>query len=76
MNNHLGLKISTIALSIMLASCGGGGSKGYYENSNSGEGNQEIDQQEQISTSQLNSLRIDLDKNSLVAINGNLVVTV
>lgn len=72
MNNHLALKISTIALSIMLASCGGGG--GYYKE----ESNENIDIEEPIENSEqvVNSLKIELSKLSLAASNDSLVVTV
>ncbi|MGA9699587.1 MAG: hypothetical protein WBQ67_11790, partial [Acinetobacter sp.] len=36
MSKNVGLKLSTVALAVLLASCGGGGSEGYY---NDGSGN-------------------------------------
>ncbi|OAL75733.1 hypothetical protein AY606_13445 [Acinetobacter sp. SFB] len=41
MSKNVGLKLSTVALAVMLASCGGGGSEGYYnqEGSSNNSGN-------------------------------------
>jgi len=35
-NKQIGLKLSTVALAVLLASCGGGGSDGYFPDKNSG----------------------------------------
>ena len=68
------LKVSVIASAILLTACGGGGSSGYFESTNPS--TNPSDPQQQLSTSQLNSLRIDLDKNTLAAMNDSIVVTV
>lgn len=36
MSKNVGLKLSIVALAVVLASCGGGGSEGYFNNGNSG----------------------------------------
>ena len=36
MNKNVGLKLSTVALAVLLASCGGGGSEGYFNEQGSG----------------------------------------
>jgi len=72
---QLTLKLSAIAVSIMLASCGGGGGDGYYQNgssnSNSSSGNNSSSQQTTAS-----ALKIELDKLSVTATNDTLTVTV
>lgn len=73
MTNVFKTKLAVVAVSILLASCGGGGSKGYYEDSKS---EAPVDEEIKLSTSQLDSLRIDLDKNSLAVINDSIVVNV
>ncbi|KXO81671.1 hypothetical protein AYL20_14005 [Acinetobacter venetianus] len=72
-------KLSVIAISILLASCGGGGG-GYYgsnDSSNSGSDNGNSSGEtpsEEASTA--TSLKIELDKLSMAATNGQLTVTV
>ncbi|NHC04972.1 hypothetical protein G9F31_14600 [Acinetobacter sp. 187] len=73
MKNILKTKLTLVALSIILASCGGGGSNGYYEDNKS---QTPVDEETKLSTSQLDSLRIDLDKNSLAVVNDSIVVNV
>jgi hypothetical protein len=72
---QLTLKLSAIAVSIMLASCGGGGGDGYYQNgssnSNSSSGNNSSSQQTTAS-----ALKIELDKLSVTATNDTLTVTI
>lgn len=74
-------KLSVIAISILLASCGGGGG-GYYgsnNNSNNGSGNGNSGGQtpgEGQTTPKAAGLKIELDKLSMAATNGQLTVTV
>ena len=72
-------KLSVIAISILLASCGGGGG-GYYgsndsSSSGSDNGNSGGDTPSE-ETSTAASLKIELDKLSMAATNGQLTVTV
>ncbi|MEK5772563.1 hypothetical protein VXE29_18645, partial [Acinetobacter variabilis] len=73
---QLNLKLSAIAVSIMLASCGGGGDDGYYQNgssnSNSSSGSNNSGAQPATAT----ALKIELDKLSVAATNDTLTVTV
>lgn len=74
---QLTLKLSAIAVSIMLASCGGGGGDGYYQNassnsSNSSSGSDNSGFQQATAT----ALKIELDKLSVAATNDTLTVTV
>lgn len=71
------LKLSAIAVSIMLASCGGGGGDGYYQSgssnsSNSSSGSNNSGSQQATAT----ALKIELDKLSVAATNDTLTVTV
>ncbi|MCE6568217.1 hypothetical protein KSB39_08790 [Acinetobacter baumannii] len=72
---QLTLKLSAIAVSIMLASCGGGGGDGYYQNgssNNSSSGSNNSGSQQATAT----ALKIELDKLSVAATNDTLTVTV
>ncbi|PJF03887.1 Ig-like domain-containing protein [Acinetobacter seifertii] len=74
---QLTLKLSAIAVSIMLASCGGGGGDGYYQSgssnsSNSSSGSNNSGSQQATAT----ALKIELDKLSVAATNDTLTVTV
>lgn len=74
---QLTLKLSAIAVSIMLASCGGGGGDGYYQNgssnsNNSSSGGNTSGSEQTTAT----ALKIELDKLSVAATNDNLTVTV
>lgn len=73
---QLTLKLSAIAVSIILASCGGGGDDGYYQNgssnSNSSSGSNNSGAQPAAAT----ALKIELDKLSVAATNDTLTVTV
>jgi len=74
---QLTLKLSAIAVSIMLASCGGGGGDGYYQSgssnsSNSSSGSNNSGSQQTTAT----ALKIELDKLSVAATNDTLTVTV
>lgn len=72
---QLTLKLSAIAVSIMLASCGGGGD-GYYQNgssnSNSSSGSNNSGSQQATAI----ALKIELDKLSVAATNDTLTATV
>src|SRR5690606_13249963 len=74
-NKQLGIKLSTLTLALILAGCGGGGSKGYFNSGADSSTTPENSEQPQ-ETNQLDSLRIDLDKSTLTAVNDTLVVTV
>ena len=39
MSKNISLKLSTVALAVLLASCGGGGSEGYFNKQGSSSGN-------------------------------------
>ena len=39
MSKNISLKLSTVALAVLLASCGGGGSEGYFNKQGSTSGN-------------------------------------
>ncbi|EKL58478.1 hypothetical protein ACIN5110_0493 [Acinetobacter baumannii OIFC110] len=74
---QLTLKLSAIAVSIMLASCGGGGGDGYYQNgssnsNNPSSGSNNSGSQQATAT----ALKIELDKLSVAATNDTLTVTV
>ncbi|EXE75508.1 bacterial Ig-like domain family protein [Acinetobacter sp. 1130196] len=74
---QLTLKLSAIAVSIMLASCGGGGGDGYYQNgssnsNNSSSGGNTSGSEQTTAT----ALKIELDKLSVAATNDTLTVTV
>ncbi|EOQ66362.1 Ig-like domain-containing protein [Acinetobacter pittii] len=72
---QLTLKLSAIAISIMLASCGGGGGDGYYQNgssNNNSSGSNNSGSQQAAAT----ALKIELDKLSVAATNDTLTVTV
>ncbi|NUG23552.1 Ig-like domain-containing protein [Acinetobacter lactucae] len=72
---QLTLKLSVIAVSIMLASCGGGGGDGYYQNgssNNNSSGSNNGGSQQDTAT----ALKIELDKLSVAATNDTLTVTV
>ena len=74
---QLTLKLSAIAVSIMLASCGGGGGDGYYQNgssnsNNSSSGGNTSGSEQPTAT----ALKIELDKLSVAATNDTLTVTV
>ncbi|WP_031996578.1 MULTISPECIES: hypothetical protein [unclassified Acinetobacter calcoaceticus/baumannii complex] len=74
---QLTLKLSSIAVSIMLASCGGGGGDGYYQNgssnsNNSSSGGNTSGSEQTTAT----ALKIELDKLSVAATNDTLTVTV
>lgn len=75
MNKKLTLKLTAIAVSVLLASCGGGG--GYYgsndSSTSSGGGNSGGGT---ITTPTAAGLKIELDKLSMAATNGQLTVTV
>ena len=77
MSKSVGLKLSTVALAVVLASCGGGGSEGYYNqegsSNNSGNGNNGGNTGTSATVS---ALKIELDKLSMAATNGQLTVTV
>ena len=77
MSKNVGLKLSTVALAVVLASCGGGGSEGYYNqggsSNNSGNGNNGGNTGTSATVS---ALKIELDKLSMAATNGQLTVTV
>jgi len=79
MSKNVGLKLSTVALAVLLASCGGGGSEGYFNNegssSNSGNGNTNNGGTVGASAT-VSALKIELDKLSMAATNGQLTVTV
>ena len=77
MNKNVGLKLSTVALAVVLASCGGGGSEGYYnqEGSSNNSGNGNNGGNTGTSTA-VSALKIELDKLSMAAMNGQLTVTV
>ncbi|MBO1278894.1 hypothetical protein [Acinetobacter nosocomialis] len=74
---QLTLKLSAIAVSIMLASCGGGGGDGYYQNGSSNSNNSSsggnTSGSEQTTAK---ALKIELDKLSVAATNDTLTVTV
>lgn len=72
---QLTLKLSAIAISIMLASCGGGSGDGYYQNgssNNNSSGSNNGGSQQDAAT----ALKIELDKLSVAATNDTLTVTV
>lgn len=72
---QLTLKLSAIAISIMLASCGGGSGDGYYQNgssNNNSSGSNNGGPQQAAAT----ALKIELDKLSVAAANDTLTVTV
>lgn len=72
---QLTLKLSAIAISIMLASCGGGSGDGYYQNgssNNNSSGSNNGGSQQAAAT----ALKIELDKLSVAATNDTLTVTV
>ncbi|MCG2608888.1 Ig-like domain-containing protein [Acinetobacter sp. SM34] len=79
MSKNISLKLSTVALAVLLASCGGGGSEGYFNNqgssSNSGNGNTNNGGTAGTSAT-VSALKIELDKLSMAATNGQLTVTV
>lgn len=78
MSKNVGLKLSTVALAVLLASCGGGGSEGYFNNegsSNTGNGNINNGGNTETSVT-VSALKIELDKLSMAATNGQLTVTV
>ncbi|MDX8239521.1 hypothetical protein SLL78_14490 [Acinetobacter pittii] len=70
---QLTLKLSAIAISIMLASCGGGGGDGYYQN---GSSNNNSSGSNNSGSLQAAALKIELDKLSFAATNDTLTVTV
>lgn len=74
-SKQLGIKLSALTLALMLAGCGGGGSKGYFNSGTDSSSTPENPEQPQA-INQLDSLRIDLDKPTLTAVNDTLVVTV
>lgn len=77
MSKNVGLKLSTVALAVLLASCGGGGSEGYFNNdSNSGGSTGGGNTSPEVSKSTVSALKIELDKLSMAATNGQLTVTV
>ena len=65
MSKNVGLKLSTVALTVLLASCGGGGSEGYYnkESSNTNEGTGT----ETVANAVAKQIRYSLQKESLLA---------
>ncbi len=77
MSKNIGLKFTAITLAVLLASCGGGGSDGYYNNenasNNTGNGNNNGNT---VTSSTVSALKIELDKLSMAATNGQLTVTV
>lgn len=76
-NKQISLKLSTIALCVLLASCGGGGSDGYYNNGNSsGTSTGTSTDSNTTTSSTVTALKIELDKLSMAATNGQLTVTV
>ncbi|MBJ9423265.1 Ig-like domain-containing protein [Acinetobacter seifertii] len=75
---QLTLKLSAIAVSIMLASCGGGGGDGYYQSGSSNSSNSSSGSDNSGSQQVANAaaLKIELDKLSVAATNDTLTVTV
>ncbi len=75
---QLTMKLSAIAVSILLASCGGGGSEGYFnkEGSTSFENGNNTGGTEGTNSVNVAALKIELDKPSIAATNGQLTVTV
>lgn len=75
---QLTMKLSAIAVSILLASCGGGGSEGYFnkEGSTSSENGNNTGGTEGTNSVNVAALKIELDKPSIAATNGQLTVTV
>lgn len=72
-------KLSVIAISILLASCGGGGGGYYGSNDSSSSGSDNGNSSGETpseETSTAASLKIELDKLSMAATNGQLTVTV
>nr|WP_174507353.1 Ig-like domain-containing protein [Acinetobacter sp. Marseille-Q1620] len=70
--NRLSLKLTTLGVCILLASCGGGGSEGYYDTDTTSP----TDGSSNIISQQANSLKIELSKLYIAANNDTLTVTV
>lgn len=70
------LKLSAIAVSIMLASCGGGGDDGYYQNGSSNSNSSSGSNNSGVQPATATALKIELDKLSVAATNDTLTVTV
>lgn len=75
---QLTMKLSAIAVSILLASCGGGGSEGYFnkEGSTSSENGNNTGGTEGTNSVDVAALKIELDKFSMNATGDTLTVTV
>ena len=78
MSKNTGLKFTAMALAVLLASCGGGGSEGYFNNENASNntGNGNNNSGDTSTSSTVSALKIELDKLSMAATNGQLTVTV
>ncbi len=62
MNKNVGLKLSTIALAVVLASCGGGGSEGYYNqegSSNNSGGSDNAGNIEEVQSLEISSIKLN-----------------
>lgn len=76
-NKQLGIKLSALTLALVLAGCGGGGSDGYYNNSNSTPENSNVPKDEtEVSLSEQSFIQIESSQPTLDINGDNASITI